>query len=173
MDLTNKYVKMCLEAPEELWGLVRERNGTFFYWRSFLGILVPTVEERKASPFDWIPEFAVMAWLGKKESLTVLENISNRNLSFGNDKGTPLYRQDQLQQISGIEPLCNLMHDFHEFIHGLTTPDTYIYKKPGTNEIQLCPFDFFDTMEQLWLAWLMWTKYRKVWDLETGKWEEK
>ncbi len=51
------------------------------------------------------------------------------------------------------------MHDFHEFMQGLTTPRQYFTNVEGT-----CLFDLFDSMEQLWLAWLMSNNYRKVWD---------
>ena len=70
-----------------------------------------------------------------------------------------LPRQDQLQDILEYS-VVDLVYDFYEFCHGLDI----FYDDKGKGE-----FNNFKSMEQLWLAFVMYEKYVKYWDGE--KWE--
>jgi len=61
-----------------------------------------------------------------------------------------LPRQDQLQEITGTISILILLDDFHKFLDS----DYYSVK---------CPGFYFNSIEQLWLAFVMKKKYNKIW----------
>ena len=75
-----------------------------------------------------------------------------------------LPRQDQLQEIWRQEYLKNPTESgwFGEFTKWLDSK----YDDEGRN-----PDELFDTMEQLWLVFIMCLRFKKKWNPETEKWE--
>lgn len=65
-----------------------------------------------------------------------------------------LPRQDQLQDITGIKSIPTLLSRFNEFVF-------------GDIEYASC---FVDSCEQLWLAFVMKTKFGKMLDLKVKDW---
>jgi len=157
MDTTKKYTRMCEKAKEvqEEWiGMPKEkRYGTLIRYRTFLGILAPNNE-----PIEFEGLAAVIAetlafktWLKEGETLIV----TAAELEPYDDRGTPLFRQDQLQEMV-------IYKDFEDLL--LKLENWYIYIKGR---------DKYTSMEQLWLAFVMWEKYRKVWNEEKEEWVSK
>ena len=160
MDKTPKYMRMCEEAPKELWDKV-EHYGSLIAWRSFIGIVMPDPDNTKWEGLaSVIPETLVLrTWLKEgKESIVVLET----NIDYGGsngDKGTPLYRQDQLQGIMDYDNIYILASDFGDFVWEEPMPSHYIPRKPEVT-----------SMEQLWLCFVMLEKYLKKWSEGELKW---
>lgn len=147
MDTSKKYIKMCEEAPKELWNKI-EHYGSLIAWRSFIGIVMPDPDKTKWEGLaSVIPETLVLrTWLKEgKESIVVLKTNVDYGGSDG-DRGTPLYRQDQLQEMLG-KPIWNLVWDFERFTEDMTDPSCFE----------------LESMEQLWLGFIMKEKYSKQW----------
>lgn len=153
MDTSKEYIKMCEKTPKELWDQIKDRNGTYFAWRGVYGILKPSPDRGPMSDLaSIVPETLVIrTWLNEKEDIMVLGSCD-----YGTDRGTPLYRQDQLQEIakslingSGTKTIALLqaMWRFH---------------KKVTWEVQF-------SMEQLWLAFVMSERFNKHWS--GNEWE--
>ena len=75
-----------------------------------------------------------------------------------------LPRQDQLQEIWRQEYLSHPTENgwFGEFVNWMGN------KYGGRDEN---PDELFDTMEQLWLAFIMWMLFSKLWDFEEERWK--
>jgi hypothetical protein len=154
LDTSEEYVKMCYKAPKELWDLVIEKNFSYITWRGFIGIIKPTSKPRKIGGLiNIIPETLVFRiWLNENQDIYVLENTfkSGRNI-YATDEGTPLYRQDQLQEI--ILPdnryAINILFRFHAWAVNVEKPSL---------------IDHLRSMEQLWLAFVMKEKFGKTWN---------
>ena len=77
------------------------------------------------------------------------------------DHSVWLPRQDQIQEMMDFTP-AQLWH-FTEY----TREDVY-EEDWGQRSLNYDKrYQMYDSMEQLWLAWWMWVKHRKVWDGET------
>jgi hypothetical protein len=108
-------------------------------------------------------------WYYDKESET-LEVIGSLNTahSMGNNyhkDEIPLYRQDQLQEmiLDNSDPY-NLAMAFGTWID-----PTYGYK--GEDKVKRAHYVMsFDSIDQLWLAFVMHEKYGKMWDNEKDEW---
>jgi len=166
MDYSEKYVAMCKEAGEiqEEWMRMpkEKRYGTLIRYRTFLGIVVPTNKPLEFKGLSAvIPEtLALRTWLKEKETLIV----TAVELEPYDDKGTPLFHQDQLQEILNY-PFWKLVWDFEEFTQ--KTFEELTEKMTDKDCLEN------KTMEQLWLAFVMKEKYNKMWDDEKKKWREK
>ena len=82
----------------------------------------------------------------------------------GNKKDfVKLFRQDQLQEMLMDEPYpkthaIGRLQDFTDFIH------TIPYNQDNSEEDEAC--HYFNSMEQLWLAFVMKGKHNKTWNGE-------
>lgn len=159
MDYSEKYVAMCKEAGEiqEEWMRMpkEKRYGTLIRYRTFLGIIIPTNKPLEFKGLSTvIPETLVLrTWLKEKETLIV----TAVELEPYDDKGTPLFRQDQLQEI------------YVEYCHSTSlVEDVYYFMKQDLEYIMQ-----FTSLEQLWFAYVMYVKYGKIWDDEKKKWRKK
>ena len=147
MDTSKEFVKMCEEAPKELWNLVTRRYETVFAWRGCLGILVPTDKKIDKNSIAYIiPETLVLrTWLKDKEDLRVIGRAEST------DEGTPLYAQDQLQEMIDYTIWFEKIYRFYDWLQ----KNSEDWETPCTR---------FTSMEQLWLAFVMSEKYQKKWN---------
>ena len=83
-------------------------------------------------------------------SVNVPEHDADGNCWFNRDnkKTVWLPRQDQLQKLTGIESIPTLLSQFNKFVF---TNVKYLSK-------------FIDSCEKLWIAFVMKTRYNKIWD---------
>lgn len=166
MDDSKKFIKMCDKAPKELWDLVKNRNGTFFVWRGFLGILKPSPDRKPMGDFvKIIPETLVIrTWLNDDEDLVVIDKTD-----YETDRGTPLYRQDQLQEMIECDgDIQDKLVLFYQFARGGISGeklDELVKKRKYAFQ--------FNTMEQLWMAFAMYEIHQKIWDDEKEEWIKK
>jgi hypothetical protein len=95
-------------------------------------------------------------------------------LIFTKQECTWLPRQGQLQKMVEFGPDSIGRHGlavkhwrFEGFIYSLQRElwDSSLFKK-GINT----PFDLYPSYEQLWLVFVMYEKYQKIWDNEKGGW---
>ena len=73
-----------------------------------------------------------------------------------------LPRQSQLQKMTD-KGLFSLIEQFYEFCHNETSV--------SIEEDQLKLSLDFTSMEQLWLAFVMYTKFKKLWDSDKKEWK--
>ena len=153
MDISKKYIEMCEKAPRELWDEV-EHCGSIIAWRSFIGIVMPDPDERKWGGLaSVIPETLVLrTWLKEGEETII---VLKTNVDYGGsdgDKGTPLYRQDQLQE----------MLDFNDPYALLRYVSDFAWEKNDSGRGYKYPAAH--STEQLWLAFVMMKKWNKTWN---------
>lgn len=145
---------MCEKAPKELWDkqTKNSRIGTLMAWRSFLGIVVPCPKREKRDQGDiinFIPETLVMrTWLKDDEDITILETNVDY-CSVESDKGTPAYSQEQLQEMLfnenvGAQTITSAIEQFSKSPIG-------------------CSISILGNMNELWLAFVMYEKWDRVW----------
>lgn len=149
--ITENYIKMCEKAPKELWDKQSKnsRIGTLMAWRSFLGIVKPNPEKRKIKGIAaFIPETLVIrTWLKDDEDITVLE-VNRDYLGENPDEGTPLYSQEQLQEMV-VNPILNVSEISMWALEAIENSDYYMN---------------FNSWNELWLAFVMKRKYNKIWN---------
>ncbi|MCD6478252.1 MAG: hypothetical protein J7K87_04580 [Candidatus Aenigmarchaeota archaeon] len=158
MNKRQKYIRMCQEAKEvqkEWMKMPKEkRYGTLIRYRTFLGIVVPTDRPLEFEGLSAVvPEtLAFRTWLKEGETLIV----TAVKLEPYDDRGTPLFRQDQLQDMifPGI-PAFLIQNTFCKWCR-----ENLRYAEE------------FTFMGELWLAFIMKKKYNKIWDDEKSKWIE-
>ena len=163
MDKTPKYIKMCEEAPKELWDKV-EHCGSFIAWRSFIGMIMPNPDRKRLEGLaSVIPETLVLrTWLKERmEKIIVLETDVDYGGSDG-DKGTPLYRQDQLQKMLAVRGFSWLLITFFQFCRQQLKKHSWL-----TGQVD----SPLDSLEKLWLAFVMNEKYGKIWNDKKEIWE--
>ncbi len=83
------------------------------------------------------------------------KKVKNKNTTFKLAENYPciwLPRQDQLQEMIG-EEWWKILGDFVDYITSI---------HPSV-----------ESFEQLWLAFVMWEKYQKVWNDRRGEWVKK
>ena len=167
--ITDNYIKMCEQAPRELWDnqSKNSRIGTLMVWRFFRGIIVPCEKRGEAKGLlAFIPEaLVVRTWLKNDEDITVLE-INQDYPGLNGDKGTPLYTQEQLQEMLNSERCMNDLRFEYKIEVLLYHLSEFISIKNGRYNLSKSN----DSFEQLWLAFVMHEKYHKIWTGE--KWEE-
>lgn len=156
MDTSEIYIKMCWNACRQCavgktWKELPQilRLGTFICFRSFIGMIVNTPpKKREPSLADILPEtLAYRTWCNtENEDLHIVEVEK----SF-DDKGFPLFRQDQIQEMMGL-PLHDLVWGFEKFTKRMVIDEQFQGK----------------SFEQLWLAFYIHEKHDKIWDGE--KW---
>lgn len=149
MDKSEIYIKMCWQAVKqtdigEKWKLLSQnvRLGTFICFRSVITMIIPASERKKPLDdiFFMIPEtLASRTWCDiLTEDLMIIE----KNGDF-DDKGFPLFRQDQIQEMYGRGyPTLYYLRMLYKFRHNLED----------------------ETLEQIWLAFYMHEKHGLIWD---------
>lgn len=100
---------------------------------------------------------------GKVHIASFLLDVKNREEfeEYYQDKKPPykyvfLPRQDQIQKMFGWN-LIKLFSFFFDFAHDSMVEENGIGNKPKENPL-------FDSMEQLWLAFYMQEKHKKIWN---------
>jgi hypothetical protein len=156
--ITKNYIKMCEKAPRKFWDKQSKnsRIGTLIAWRSFLGIVVPCKKRKKMEGLvSFIPETLVTrTWLKDDEDITILETNVDY-CSVNPDKGTPVYSQEQLQEMIfdesvGVQTITSAIEQFSKSAIG-------------------CSISIMGDMNELWLTFVMKEKYNKTWDGEKWK----
>ncbi len=155
MDTSKEYIKMNYKAPKKLWDSVKDKDYSYMSWRGFIGIIVYSSKPRKTKGLsNMLPETLVIrTWLNENQDIRVIENTHHTGRKiYGTDEGTPLYRQDQLQEImkSFGRSMMGLINDIADWME-----NDYLYAK-----------QFKLSAEQLWLAFVMRALYKKKWNGE-------
>ncbi len=144
MDFSKKYIKMCEKAEEIQQILDKNSAGNVLAFKS------NTEYEILFSGYDvyWLENFGN----GKEAHEWVSNYWESDNPHYWGSQAIWLPRQDQIQEMFDLS-IPTLMVDFNEFVE---------------SEARLK----FRTFEQLWLAFVMWKKYNKIWNDEREEWEE-
>jgi hypothetical protein len=134
MDTSEEYVEMCRGAMKYLW---------FKNYHFRIGSLFFRENYKNIFP---------IAWAGR------LENLKE-------DLVVPIWQQDQLQDMvdwdnyHDCQSTVGKTDEFWWWCHPKTKTNDYDWEKQMIDYIWS-----FNTMEQLWLAFVMWEKYQKRWD---------
>ncbi|MCK4783344.1 MAG: hypothetical protein KAV87_06300 [Desulfobacteraceae bacterium] len=159
MDTSKEYIKMSWKARKEVgkgWKKfsARQRLGTLICFRSFIGMIINTKPKKIEGLASVIPEtYAFRTWCDpENEDLHIIEVRKDFD-----DEGFPLLRQDQIQEM--LPELDNFKK-----IYGLAE---YIERHDG----HYLMGQERRSIEQLWLAFYMYEKHKKVWDGE--KWRRR
>lgn len=157
MDRTKKYIKMC-EKAEEIQREWKPQFGDYVYGvpdtdGNLSVSIVVAVDDSVYERLGMIRVTVIDRWSGKVDC----ELWEAEKLIW-------LPTQDQLQEIwletySRQPSKRGFIWGFHNW---LEVP--YIESK--------LPEEYFDTLEQLWLAFIMHKKFGKVWDDEKEEWVE-
>lgn len=138
MDTSEEYIKMC-DCPEIQEHSLHDGGGQFYAWRS--------------------PHFKKQVHVD----------------SYPGGKGTSIWlpRQDQIQEMLGIKLFAGLfilddadegarlsymVGRFKDFVH--TKCEKMIPLEKNRARVEY----FFSSLEQLWLAFYMFEKHKKIWD---------
>jgi len=148
MDFTEKYIKMC-EKAEEIQERWKPRDGDFIarvWWNG-----------------KWYRKFVGFAKvMGGGTYIEVVPSTYSFDIEekersiekYGYREWIWLPRQDQLQEMCA-PPLDILVVEFWQWI-----PHEQVAVK-------------YTSMEQLWLAFVMWELYGKIWDDGKEEWAER
>ena len=150
MDTTKQYIKMCERA-------VGVQEYAEANWDSLLPCFLFDLLIDRVATYNWLPN-TLRDRLGYKGNHVIISIESNNDGGIDLPEGTIggviwLPRQDQLQEMVNLEPTPLLLSRFHGW-----------FKNEVINRKCL------ESMEQLWLAFVMKEKYGKTWDGET--WSE-
>lgn len=159
MDTSETYVKMCEKAvkqseigeaykrlsPESKWGSI-------ICFRSFMGMVVLSSKRKELTGIaSFMPEtLAIRLWCEDNTDIRILKG----NLSFS-DEGFPVFRQDQLQEM-----VTDCAYDIR-FSTAMQSLIYHLNKFMEYNSVPHC-----NSMEQLWLAFVMNEEYGKAWNGE-------
>jgi len=143
MDKTPKYIKMCEKAREIQKALKDRFDFRFQGYCTYHKHLLEEIEDGDVA----CPPFA------KKKRITPAANLyGTKEDCYWKEKWIGLPYQDQLQEM-----ICKTKDDCYRiFVNGC-------YEDNNWNNL--------DSMEQLWLAFVMREKYNKVWKDEKETWE--
>ncbi len=147
--ITENYIKMCEQVPKELWDKV-EHCGSLIAWRSFLGVIVPCEKRKKTEGLiNFIPETLVIrTWLKDDEDITVLKTNVDY-CSVDPDRGTPVYTQEQLQEMLLINKKYPDVFCLNNYLNDFMID--YLTSKTRQN------------MNECWLAFVMYECWNKIW----------
>jgi hypothetical protein len=148
MDTSPEYINMCEKATE----IQKTRRNGWAIW--------------EVGDFIWSPK--------QEDVLIILPFDGNDNLAWNvsgsrvvirdhheAQYGIWLPRQDQLQEIvRGERHMHLLAYEFAAYFHGTVDP---LCQYLGRDNYTV---DSDNSMEQMWLAYVMKTKYNKVWNGE-------
>jgi len=141
VDISKEYIEMCKNAVEV------QRN-----WEPIIGDCVKI----NHLDVDIITKIDT-------DSLNPFRTSAGYGFNYPSyiNKIIWLPRQDQLQKLSNNyyeKGQYNLLTKFYDWC----TLFSYTYDNES-------PINFFNTMEQLWLGFIMFERYKKVWDSETWR----
>jgi len=162
------YIRMCdraVELKERFRNLSpEEKIGTWIVWRSFLGIIVPT---RYVSENEWkdkLPEYKVLYWLNRGLDIKVVragvEHFSEE-LS-DSDTGTPVF---DMRHLNAFMDWCKISDSY------LVSVEKVGVLPWKLKEVYGLKIRYFDVVEQMFLAGVMWFGYGKKWNFDLGEWE--
>ena len=142
MDTREKYIKMCEKAEE----IQRE-------WKPKCGDIIQTTHWDEKMKREGRDVFTIFEYEGilrfKIEEIFPIDILSDCFLDILQGQDVVwLPRQDELQDMMGIESIPTLLSQFNEFVFKNVS---YVSQ-------------FIDSLEKTWLAFVMKEKYNKVWD---------
>ena len=147
MDKTPKYQKMCIEVFKDI-GYIKPTASS--------NLMIPapgSIHNQQADDF-------MLSFEDKFD-----------DIGLGSTVARPvgqLYQQDQLQNIIGIKDPLDLVERLYQgvyFQYELMSEAEY-----SGNWLPRREYEQFESMEQLWLAYVMWEKFQKRWDPSKEKW---
>jgi hypothetical protein len=166
MDLSINYINMCQKAIE-IQNLWEPRGGDFYLhdYRGFTGTGVDFEKQawgdkdetwNKVEILCYQPADAKQFWISTEGKKSII--LSAKDLVKEHSKWLP--RQDQLQEMmsnSSDSYVAAIVDNLFAFTMGVSDSDNYIP----------------ETMEQLWLVYIMSERYDKIWngadwDVETN-----
>ena len=139
MDTSKEYLEMCKNAKEiqDLW---KPRFSDFVY--HFV---------------NYLEEIGIIVSCPKEKDLLIIYVNDRVKYIYQLDTLCWIPRQDQLQELlwnTNIleDNVTHLLIRFYDTIHGTDPEDRDFY------------WTQFNTFEQLWLTFYMWSKHYKIWD---------
>lgn len=151
MDKSKKYIEMCEKAAKDLGGAYDKPPEL-----DDCIAMEQTVGERD---FQVITGLQMWRWMAPRDPIT-----SDRLI-------VKLFRQDQLQEMVSEEPneQSNFPHitKFSMFWWGFPNCVGTTGIIDGKEKTTYPYLDYFSSMEQLWLAFIMSEKFNKVWSGES------
>jgi len=145
MDTSKEYIEMC-EKAEEIQPHDDWEDGDFFYHEL-------KVQESAG--------YGGGVFVECDQEYTLHEAYRSKGDRHKNKRWVWLPRQDQLQEIvRGSKHLHLLAYEFAAYFHGSIDP---LYPEIGRDNFTV---DSDNSMEQMWLAFVMKVKYSKIWDGE-------
>jgi len=153
MDFSEKYILMCEKAKE-----LRKK------WKPEIG--------------DWMKWYDKIIILNFKSSINAYYHFVDKDGNSGvitledmlQKESIPIWRQDQLQEIiteKEIKQIMGLDYRSKKHIDLYWSFRFWFEKRAGEEYIQK-----LDSFEQLWLAFIMFIKYNKVWNDKKSKWDK-
>ena len=138
MDTSEQYIKMCKRA-EEIQG----------QW--------------KPAEADFMFNTAVGETTFIRVNRTTDRRRRHHSIPYNKDRFFWLPRQDQLQEMVGVQDARELLLSFHRFTH---PADGMSIRQEDFEDVKARTKyrSLFTSMEQLWLAFVMKEKYNKVWN---------
>lgn len=153
MDCSNEYIKMCEMAMDDLQ----------IHWKGKQGDLLYLPHKKKT----YVAYMTVYGEFNMPQEVHFFDDeINGDSYSFIGDY-IPLLRQDQLQDMmidrfqEHKYPLWQMMYSFNNFI---ACPPLR-HRKKYVDWLRKYVTQF-TTLEQLWLAFVMERKFKKVWNGE-------
>ena len=146
MDLSKEYIKMC-EAAIEIQKSHKPEGGDFIFITKGSYVLGAYEIDSEYHP-------------GEVATIEYQNNPELKNGEYCDFIYLP--RQDQLQEMLKDEyKVGNLIENFYHYVFGGETEIVGL-----TNKIKKRNLESFDTLEQLWLAFVMDLKFDKHWNGE-------
>lgn len=145
MDVSKKYIKMCEKAKEiqEMW---KPQIGDWYLHKRYFNA-------------------------GEISKFIICQPIILERIWKNKDDYIWLPRQDQLQDILIDENYTEYENPLNLNRTMMDEVSEYVDKSPFWAGYKYKPYYHgFDTLEQLWLAFLMYKKYGKIWNENKGEW---
>ena len=145
MDTSEKYIRMC-ESAQEIQDIKRKFNSQVRY-----GLDV--------GDYYWIKRLNIVGILEEN--------------GIGSVDSIWLPRQDQLQEMIEFENLERMsFQDFHERHIRFNRFVNSLYQRHESGAINIHIYNF-ESLEQLWLSFVMKEKYNKTWNEDKQEWNTK
>jgi len=151
MDTSEQYIKMCEKATEIQEQKPLDYDGNLRDGEYFSGDYITHCDDMTITEFVGKASYCEDCWYNQKPT----------------DDYTWLPRQDQLQAMVVNPHVIGRLYDFADFVHKEPyMPNGIIGKFKMFKEPNDEACHFFNSMEQLWLAFVMKEKYNKEWNGE-------
>lgn len=142
MDTSKEYIEMCREAEEVQEG--KHQDGVSGVWVAD-DIVLSTSKEYGQGDYYYVLD---------KEGNRKCKECGNEESYIVSTKSSWLPRQDQLQKMVDWKRFDEITIGWHTSPYKMTWQDDPLHEE-GVNG---------ESMEQLWLAFVMKEKYNKIWN---------